>query len=273
MVNYNTKEQVYNVRENDALAAQVASVICILVQRGLLIAGFSVTNELLTMQYSGYNRNRPVWELDFFEHIFANEDILAEKGKIKGVFISSDKNLVVPEELYNEDEAKNWLQQVHFVENTDVIASYPLSEEHATYIQAVPVNITELIKIHFRQAELLPLAIYQLRNPNKRPLSMQLCMSSEQVCVSVHRNGQLQWHKVFSYASAEDIAYTLNLFCKENSIDPAGLYVTCNALSATEYDRINELTQYFPGIITDGGPINSLWHPAISLAQQLLSCV
>jgi hypothetical protein len=105
MVNYNTKEQVYNVRENDALAAQVASVICVLVQRGLLIAGFSVTNELLTMQYNGYNRNRPVWELDFFEHIFANEDILAEKGKIKGVFISSDKNLVVPEELFNEEEA------------------------------------------------------------------------------------------------------------------------------------------------------------------------
>ncbi len=273
MINYNTNEQVYNVRENETLVTQVASVVCVLVQRGLFIAGFSITNELLTMQYSGYNRNRPVWELDFFEHIFSNENILAEKGRVKGVFINSDKNLIVPEELYSETDAKNWLGQIHFVEKSDMITSYPVADENATFLHAAPVNICELVKIHFRQAQVLPLAIYQLRSPNKRPQSMQLCLSNEQVCVSVHRNGQLQWHKVFSYSSAEDIAYSLNLFCKENNIDAASLYVTCGALSAAEYDRINELTQYFPGIITTNGPINSVWQPAISLSQQLLSCV
>jgi hypothetical protein len=273
MTNYNTNEQVYNVRENEALLTQVASVVCVLVQRGLFIAGFSVTNELLTIQYSGYNRNRPVWELDFFEHIFSNETILAEKDKVRGVFINSDKSLIVPEELYMEEAAKTWLGKIHFVEKSDIISNYPVNDENATFVHATPVNITELVKIHFRQAQVLPLAMYQLRNPNKRPLSMQLCVTSEQVCVAVHRAGQLQWHKVFGFSSAEDIAYSLNLFCKENNIDAAGLHVTCGALSASEYDRINELTQYFPGIRTNNGPINSVWHPAISLSQQLLSCV
>ena len=273
MINYNTNEQVYNVRENEALLPQVSSVVCVLVQRGLFIAGFNAVNELLTIQYSGYNRNRPVWELDFYEHIFSNEDILADKNKVKGVFINSDKNIIVPEELYTENDAKSWLKRVHYVEHSDAVTDYALHDEPATFVHAVPVNIAELVKIHFKSAVILPLSVYQLRNPNKRPVSMQLCLSNEQVCVSVHRGGRLQWHKVFGGSSAEDIAYQLNLYCKQNNIDTSGLYVTCTAFSAAEYDRINDLTQYFPGIVTGNGAINGIWHPAISLSQQLLACV
>ncbi len=273
-INYNTNEQVYNVREDDTLSSRVALVICVLVQRGILMAGFSISKELLTIQYKGYNKNKPVWELDFFEHVFANEPILAIKEKVKGVFICSDKNIVVPNELYIEQEAKNWLKHIHFVEAGDVITSYPLTDEKANFLQAVPLNITELIKINFKHAEVLPLSIYQFRNPQKHPLHLQCCLSHEQVCISMHNNSQLLWHKVFGYTSAEDIAFAINLYCKENNIDPAGLSVMCNSLSAAEFDRINELTQYFPAISAGNDrTITTSWDPAISLAHQLFACV
>ena len=273
-INYNTNELVYNVREDDTLSSRVALVICVLVPRGLLIAGFSITKELLTMHYKGYNKNKPVWELDFFEHLLANEPILAIKEKIKGVFICSDKNLIVPYELYMEDEAKNWLKHIHFVEANDVITPYFLMDEKANYLQAVPLNITELIKINFKHAEILPLAIYQFRNPHKQPLHLQCCLSNEQVCLTLHNNSQLLWHRVFNYTSAEDIAYTINLYCQENDIDPAQLGVMCTGLSSAEYERINELTQYYPSIKAGNGhAITSSWGPAISLANQLFACV
>ncbi len=273
-INYNTNEQVYNVRDDDSLSSRVALTICVLVPRGLLIAGFSITKELLTLQYKGYNKNKPVWELDFFEHIFANEPILAIKEKIKGVFIGSDKNLIVPNELYMEDEATNWLRHIHFVETNDVITSYSLIEENANFLHAVPLNITELVKINFKHAEILPLSIYQFRNPHKQSLHLQCCLSNEQVFLSLHNNSQLFWHKVFNYTCAEDIAYAINLYCRENNIDTTKLGVMCNGLSAAEFERINELTQYFPTINAGNGrTITTAWDCVISLAHQLFACV
>ena len=273
-INYNTNEQVYYVREDDTLSSRVALVICVLVPRGLCVAGFSITKELLTIQYKGYNKNKPVWELDFFEHIFANEPILAIKEKIKGVFICSDKSLIVPNELYMEEEAQNWLKHIHYVEAGDVITSYPLADEKANYLHAVPLNIIELIKINFKNTEILPLSIYQFRNPHKQTLHLQCCLTGEQACISLHNNSQLLWQSIFNYACAEDIAYKINLYCLENNIDTAQLGVMCNGLSATEYERINELTQYFPGIRAGNGhTITGSWDTAISLANQLFACV
>ena len=273
-INYNTNEQVYNIREDDTLSSRVALVICVLVQRGMLMAGFSISKELLTIQYKGYNKNKPIWELDFYEHVFANEPILAIKEKIKGVFICSDKDLVVPSELYIEEDAQRWLKHIHFVEATDVITSYPLTDEKAVYLHAAPINIVELIKINFKHCEILPLAIYQFRNPHKQTLHMQCCLTNEQVCLSLHNNSQLLWHKVFNYATAEDIAYAINLYCSENDIDPAKLGIMCNALSCAEFERINELTQYFPGLKAGNGrALGTDWDASISLANQLFACV
>ncbi len=274
MVNYNTNEQVYNAKGDKSVASQVAAVICVLVQRGLYIAGFSASNELLTIQYTGYNKNKPVWEIDFFEHIFNTDSLFAKKELVTGVFISSDKNLVVPNELYSEDSAVTWLSRIHFIETNDVIYTYPLANEQATYLLATPVSITELVKINFQHAEILPLSIYQFRNDHTGGYHMQLSLSSEQVCITLHSDGQLLWHRVSGYSTAEEIAYIVNNYCQENSIDPTQLNLTCTALSASEFERINELTQYFPALKAgDGRNIAMIWDGAISLAQQLLTCV
>ena len=191
-----------------------------------------------------------------------------------GVFISSDKNLIVPNELYSEDSAVTWLSRIHFIETNDVIYTYPLASESATYLLAAPVSTTELVKINFQHAEILPLSIYQFRSRHTSGYHMQLCLSSEQVCVTLHNDSQLLWHRVFGYTTAEEIAYVLNSYCRENSIDPAQLQLACTGLSASEFDRINELTQYFPEIKAgDGSSIAMIWDGAISLAQQLFSCV
>src|SRR5437868_6617970 len=82
----NIYEQIYNIKEDASVTLGVAVVICVLVQRGLLVAGFDESKELLTMHYSGYNRSRPVWEVNFFENTFIQEPLLSDKSKVKGVF-------------------------------------------------------------------------------------------------------------------------------------------------------------------------------------------
>ncbi len=270
----NTYEQVYYDHDDDGVMGRVSYVVCVLARRGMLAAGFSAGKELVTMHYTGYSNNKPVWELDFFEHLFANEPLFAAKEKVKGVFVCTDKNLIVPDDLYDENEAKKWLNNIHFVEVKDVVESFPLEDDKAIYMLAIPVHVTELIKINFRKAVMLPLPIYHFTNQVKQSLFLQCTITSDQVCATLHNYSQLLWHRVFDYSCAEDIAYEIRLLCKENNISPDKLNLSCNTISAAEYNIVNGLSQYFPGIKAGNGrSISGQWDPAICLGQQLFACV
>ncbi len=233
-----------------------------------------MTKELLTIHYTGYSKSKPVWELDFFEQLFANEPLLAVKEKVKGVFVNSHKNLIVPDELYSDEDAIEWLQRIYYIEQKEIMATYELDNDKATYLHTVPLNISELVKINFKKAAVMPFSSYHFSDRQVQSLHMQCCITGEQVTATLHNYSQLLWHKVFDYGCAEDIAYSIKLLCKENYIDPAKLNITCNALAGSEYEVINELTQYFPAIKAgDGNAIHARWDPAISLANQLFKCV
>jgi hypothetical protein len=45
----NTYEQVYNIKEDASVTSSVTSIICVLVQRGILAAGFDSSGTLLTL--------------------------------------------------------------------------------------------------------------------------------------------------------------------------------------------------------------------------------
>jgi hypothetical protein len=270
----NTFEQIYNVQEDEGLTSRVALVICILVQRGMVAVGFSISKELLTIHYTGYSANKPVWDLDFFEYLLAQEPLLGVREKVKGIFICSDKNLIVPDALYEEKEAKAWLKQIYFIEARESIDSYILEEDKARYLHATPVNITELLKINFKKVPILPLAMYHFRNTRQQSLYLQCCLTNEQVCATLHNYSQLLWHKVFDYTCAEDIAYEIKHLCMENNISPSKISIMCNTISASEYEVINDLSQYFPGIKSGNGrTMSARWDPAMALAHQLLECV
>jgi hypothetical protein len=270
----NTYEQVYNVHEDENLSSRVAIVICVLVQRGMLVAGFSITKELLTIHYSGYNTGRHIWDIDFFEQVFSSEPLLVNRDKVKGVFVSGSKSIVVPDELYAENDAKNWLKRVHFIERRDIVKVFPLENDHAKYLYAVPVEIAELLKINFKKIPMHPLSMHHFNVEQANSLYLQCCISNEQAVMTLHNYSQLLWHNVLGYSCAEDLAYEIKLLCKENYIDPTKMNIVCNCTSASEYSVINELTQYFPGIKAgDGNAIQSQWAPAISLVHQLIECV
>ena len=266
-------QQVYNAAEDEGLLSRVDIVICILMQRSIYIAGFDNNKELLTIHYMGYNSDKAVWDLDFFEHTFAQEQLLKAREKVKSVFISTDKNLVVPEALYEEQAAKNWLGHIHYIEHTDIVTSYALADEQAQYIYAIPVKINELIKINFRKAAIAPLPFYHFCGSGKQSLHLQCCISNDQASATLHNYSQLLWHKVFMCTNAEDIVYEVKHLCMENNISPSKVSMVCNTTSAADYDLLNDLTQYYPGIkCGDKSTISNRWDPAISLAKQLLAC-
>lgn len=247
-------------------------VTCVLCRRGMLGAAYDANNELLSVHYAAYGKERPVWEIDFFEQLFAQEPMFVKQDRIDKVFVLTSQNVVVPEELYDEREATNWFNQLHFTEPNDALTHHKLEQEDAYYLYNIPHAINELVKINCRNAVVLPMAAYQLCGKSNQT-SVQCLVTSEQACLTMHSNNKLLWHRIFDYAAAEDIAYEVRLVCKEHNINADKLTIACNTMSATEYALTNDLSQYFAAITDGSGQmIKGLWQPTLSAVKQLGTC-
>ena len=271
--NKNIYRQVYNTSEDTNILADISHVSCLLTRRAMLAAAFNAANELLTIHYTGYSADRVVWDLDIFEQLFSQEPLLVNRDKITKVFFCTAENLVVPDELYDKEEAEQWLRQVHYIDASDTVRHYFLKEDKAYYIYGIPLNIEALVKISCNTAAIIPLAASQFASNYTRGVRLHGFITNDQACVSLYHYGTLLWHRVFDYTAAEDIAYEIRLVCEEHKINADKISLSCNTMSAAEHTVANSLSQYFAGVTTGTGhTINTMWSPTLSLIKQLESC-
>ncbi len=271
--NQNIYRQVYNANENGNLLSGLHHVTCVLLRRGLLAAGFNASNELLSIHYAWYNNDRCVWELDFFEPLFADEPLLADHDKITKIFFCSSRYLVVPEELYDRYHAEEWLKKIHFIEPVDEVQHYHQAEDKSYYLYAIPVNIKALVRINCPTAPIMPMATYQFLNSYTRGARLHCFIGDGEAVATLYHYGSLLWHRVFDYAAPEDIAYEIRLVCEEHKLNADKIALHCTTLSPTEYPVANELSQYFSELVTAGGhSINGVWSATLSLVKQLETC-
>jgi len=268
-------KQAYNVHSGDTLLNQVDRTICILLPRALIIGGFNDLGNLLMIRYCDYKKTLPAWILDFFEHQFINEPLLSDITKVTAAFVASDKYIIVPEILYNDTTAENWLKKIDFIEGNEVIGSHHLREDSANYVYAWPAAIKNLLARYFIKAPVQPFASYQFHKPDRSEYLLQCCITNEQVYATLYNNRALHWHQVFNYQATEDIAYHIKLLCKQYNIEDDYLNIQCTTTGKEQLNVIRELKHYFPNIKDGAGHVNTndaSWISTIHLLQQLYAC-
>jgi len=277
VINNNLNQQVYTIHNSDTLLNQVDKVICVLLPRGVLIAGFSDRGDLLMIRHSDYKRDLPIWILDFFEHQFINEPLLTDSTKVTSVFIASDKSFIVPDALYSEETAQEWLKKLYYIEINETIATYPLRDDKAVFVYAWASAIESLVNRYFTKAKFFPLPAYQLQKPKTNNATITACITTDAVFATLYDNKTLYWNQYFHYETAEDIAYQIKLLCAQNEIDVNTLELHCSVTSRNVGKIVSDLTQYFPDLKSGienihGGENEYNWSGTLNLLQQLYAC-
>ncbi len=275
--NSSTTQYTYIVHPGLNLKTQVDHVVIALLPRGMLIAGFNAPGDILAAAYTAYNKAMPQWIYDFFEHRFTEEPLLSVPAKVKAIFVASEKYLLVPHELFDEQEASSWLKELFFVESNDTTDIYTLDSGEAHYVYAFPSGVRSLANRYFPQAAILPLSAYQFFKPFKSDIAIQCCITSETAVATLYNNKAILWHQTFGYDTAEDIAYQLRLALNQYRLDHEQASLTTFVVSKDQNKVLAELSQYFPQLQYRSNAINredvQEWTPTISLIQQLFSCV
>jgi Protein of unknown function (DUF3822) len=272
--NYNPFLQSYDVPSSDVLSHTVGSCICVFIPRGVLVAAFNSQHELMTIHYSGYEKTQSVWNMEFLDKVLAEEPLLKDTDKVRGVFYFTEKNMIVPKSLYKDNLAQQWFCTAHFLEHDETLEACMLESDDAIYLYAIPAYLKKMVDVNFPNAVAYPLALYQFRNPPRIGLSLQSCITDDQVCCTLHLDGKLLWHRIFDYASAEDIVYEGKYLCRENNYFATKLTILFNSLTGSEFGILSEYSQYYPSVKSgQGNRIYSFWDAPAALAQQLISCV
>ena len=189
--------------------------------------------------------------------------------------MASDKNMLVPDVLYNSEAADKWMRQLQFVEGNEIITSYHLQEDKAQYLYAWPAAMKSLLTRYFSKVKEFPFAAYQFYKPFQSEHSLLCTISNEYAYATLYNNRALQWHQAFPYHAAEDIAYKLQLLCQQHGIEADKINLQCTAISKGFNSTVHALSQYFPQLKDGTGNVSTNdvnWTTSIYLFQQLYAC-
>lgn len=267
---------VYHAHERDTLLSEVVASVCILLPRSFAVAGFGADGKVLVIKHIIAAAPRQEWDAAFFEYDFLNEPLLAIPSQLKAVFIAGDHTLAIPDDLYDADALRLWMNSLHHIPADDLLDTYSAVTDKLHYAFTLPVAIQKIISRYFTDARVLPAAAYQFFKPKTRKdANMQCLITAESVTATLRIDGRLIWHQVFGYDTPEDIAWQFTYLCKTHQVHAIDLHVEATTLSSRDYQILPELETFFPKIEWSDRQMKNegYWAPAIFLMQQLYACV
>ncbi|MBS1615163.1 MAG: DUF3822 family protein [Bacteroidetes bacterium] len=270
-----TRQRSYRAHEQENLLSEVESVLCVLHPRSILLGGFNAGGQAILAHFCDYAPPQPSWDTSFFESRFMSETLLGMPQLIKAVFVSSEEEMLIPESLFQEKNAHDWLQKLNGSSPNNVLHQYKLAQPAARYAFMLPAAMEKLLHRYFGSIPLLPLAAYQFHKPANEQYLFHCLAGDGSATASLFHSGRLLWHQQFACDVAEDLAWKAASLCRELHIPRIDMHIELALLSDQNFYFATDLERYFPKIkwtrnlATEDGP----WAPALFLLQQLFACV
>lgn len=266
IINTTINRQLFTAYEGHNLLGKVYKVIVSVAPGSMLVSAFGDSKEFLTA--AGYTSTGLYGEL--FEEQILSERLLNDNAKVAALFLATPKGMVVPKALYKEEAAEEWFRNTFFVEKGETVATYPLDDDKAVYVFAIPAEIKDLAERFFPKAKILPFAAHLLNKNYKSGNVLQCTITPKLAFATLYKAKALLWHQVFDYTNAEDIAYKLRAACVQKGIEDAIL--KCAADSSELNPVLDALRSYYPEMQTGGELADESWKATVNLAQQLYPC-
>ena len=266
--NINTviNRQLYTAYEGHNLLGKIYKVIVSMSPGSMLVSAFGDSKDFLTA--AGYTSGRTTNE--YFEEQVINERLLNDAGKVNALFLATHKGMLVPKSLYKEDAAEEWFRSSFFIEKEEMVGVHPQDDDKVVYLFAIPAEVKDIAGRYFPKAKILPFAAHQFGKNYKSGNVLQCTVTPGLVFATLNKGKALQWHQVFHYANAEDIAYQLKAACLQNGVEDAS--IKCATDSKELMPVLEALQSYFPEMHTGADISDESWKATVNLAQQLYSC-
>lgn len=137
---------------------------------GVSVAGFLQDGNPIIIQ-TYLTREKP--DAFWVKHL-CNQDILLKNHakKVKRIWLSEERNLLIPNSIYEENHAESWLRKFHFLSPEDILLHFELDKlVNAKIIFPISESLKAFLTETFSKAIFLPLSkmAFNLLTTRKQP--------------------------------------------------------------------------------------------------------
>ncbi len=215
-------EPAWQYATTDDHLFQIDQLQLILWSKGLCIAGYGTHGKVLTGK--GFTWDK-AWDIASIESVLDNESLIAGPQPVTHVWIAEERQLIVPQPLFEPDAAENWLRDFHFIEPGEtVLKDIGKHSFKANIIFPLPNNCLNVLKKYFDRIHIKSLSTALLASPApEQEDSIQVACLGQLALLSIYQKGELQSHQAFSFQAAEDVFYKIGCIALESALKLPGI--------------------------------------------------
>jgi len=214
---------------------------------GLAIAGFDPEGAPVWAE-TYITREQP--DAAWLQHLLAQHPILKNQAKkTRKIWLSEERNLLIPNSLYDNDYADSWIRKFHYLEPEEMLLHFDMPGSVGAKI-VFPVS--EALKLtlndYFPGASFVPLSQMVFPSVNETANeSIQMISLPREIIFSLNHNGHYIFHLTFPYDTPQNVIYKLALVLEEKGISPEQVTRLLITGMAPFWNNIlEELAQFFP---------------------------
>lgn len=183
---------------------QTQDIHVVVWSKEMCIAGFSDVGRLTIaksyqIQTQGYKQQ--------MNRILIDEPLLSDAGRIRRIWISNERMMLVPQEFYQEQTAENWIKKIYFVENDEIVIKDWMKQHNVYSLQIIQKDIHEFLVSYFPVAKIQILSKALL--PNIQDSVLHVYILDSVVSLTWISENKLQKHICKQFETVDDLMYSL----------------------------------------------------------------
>lgn len=265
LIKHEILQPVQHFNMHDDPLTNIETLHLVIWDKGLCIAGYDLEGNVLTTKVYNF----AAWDIGAIESVFINEPLVAGPQPVTHIWIAEERNITVPQHLYQTAAAEEWLRKFHFVEAGETVHSTTISQHlQATVVYPLADKLEVLIHKYF--AEGRTDAISGMLLCQESPAGQDtadITFLDKKVVLTVRSNGKLLNHQITEAGDINNVVYKIAVICGANGLKQDELRVSLSGLCITE-ETITELRSFFPKMNVPGSEQFS----SFTLLSKLISC-
>jgi len=231
--------------------------------QGLCIAGYGLSGNILTTKVYTFAAH----DIHAIESIFMNEPLVAGPQPVTHIWMAEERNMIIPQHLFNEEAAALWLDKFHHITAHETIHSTTLKQAVSI---AYPVfnDLNTLLKKYFIEGKLNTLSGVLLQQEISYEHDvLDIVFLNETVAFTIRKKGKLIAHQIEKVTDINNLVYKIASISQDHKIVQDDLKVSVSGFCIKE-NIVNELKQFYPKMVVPGSEQFS----SFTLLSKLISC-
>lgn len=232
---------------NDYSEKSITDIHLIIWRGGVCVAGFQEGGiQGVVQTYLTQKQPDVLWVKEL-----AEQDVFLKKypKKVKKIWISEERNLLVPNSIYEENHAESWVRKFHYLSPDEILLHFELnSSVDAKIVFPVSESLKAFLTENFSKAEFKAVSDLAFRSvPNDTPADVRIVCLPREIILTVGHNGHFVYHLVYPYETPQDVLYKLALILEEKGINQAQVNnISFSGIAPFWNNILEEISFYFP---------------------------